>query len=126
MTILKNTTEGIYPYQRALYDKMQAGGLKQGELMLFTAGRQTGKSMVIKIMKNRMYGTITTPAKFTILDQAPVDGATWYTVSCAKEVSIWLREQSKELQYEALAHGFHFPQFDIHEKLYTMMALKWS
>ena len=126
--VMSNSTSGILPYQQALYDKIQAGGIKHGELMSFTAGRQTGKSMVIKIMKNRMYGTITTPAKFTILDQAPVDGATWYTVSCVNEVSTWLREQSKELQHSHVDNNRYFfvTKFDIHEKLYTMMALKWS
>lgn len=124
MKILKNVTEGIYPsFQQALYDKVKAGGFKLGEMVLYSAGRQTGKSML-----NQMYGSITTPAKFTILDQAPVDGATWYTVSCANEVSIWLREQSKELQHSHVDNNRYFfvTKFDIHEKLYTMMALKWS
>ena len=119
--VMSNTTSGILPYQQALIDHRLMGGFKRGEMALcYSAGRQTGKSML-----NQMYGSITTPAKFTILDQAPVDGATWYTVSCATEVSIWLREQPKELHHEALAHG-HWPQFDIHEKLYTLLALRWS
>lgn len=117
------TTSNIPSYQQTLFDKIQAGGFKHGELMLFTAGRQTGKSML-----NQMYGSMMTPAKFTILDQAPVDGATWYTVSCAKEVSIWLREQSKELQHSHIDNNRYFfvTKFDIHEKLYTMMAVKWG
>lgn len=98
------------------------GGFKHGELMLFTAARRTGKSML-----NQMYGPITIPKhKFEINAKAEVDGATWYTVSCTKEISEWLRSQPKELRHALTAPGFHFPQFDIHEKLYTMMALKWS
>ena len=113
----------VLPYQQTLIDKMQAGGFKQGELMLFAAGRQTGKSML-----NQVYGSMMTPAKFTILDQAPVDGATWYTVSCANEVSTWLREQSKELQHSHIDNNRYFfvTKFDIHEKLYTLLALRWS
>jgi archaellum biogenesis ATPase FlaH len=112
----------MYTYQHALYDKLQAGGFKQGEIMLFAAGRQTGKSMF-----NQMYGSMMKPVtEFEITAKAEVDGATWYTVSCTKDISEWLRSQSRELQYEALAHGFHFPQFDIHEKLYILLALKWS
>lgn len=123
MTILKNTTEGIYPYQKALYDKIQAGGFKHGEIMILSAGRQLGKSML-----NQMYRSMMTPAKFSILDRAQVDGATWYTVSCVKEVSMWLRDQSKELQYSHIDKNWtiYNNKFDIHEKLYTILALKWS
>ena len=113
----------MYPYQTALLDKLNQGGVKQGEIMLFAAGRRTGKSML-----NQWFGSMTTPAKFSILNQAQVDGDTWYTVKCTKEVSAWLREQSKELQYSHIdARWFtHTNQFDIHEKLYTLLALKWS
>jgi hypothetical protein len=97
------------------------GGFKHGELMLFAAGQQTGKSML-----NQMYGTFPTIAQFSITAKAEVDGDTWYTVICSREVSEWLRSQSRELWYEPLAHGFHFTQFDIHEKLYTLLALRWS
>jgi hypothetical protein len=53
MSILKNTTEGIYPFQQALYDKVKDGGFKRGEMFLISAGRQTGKSML-----NQMYGKL--------------------------------------------------------------------
>jgi len=101
------------------------GGFKHGELMLITAGRQTGKSMYYSYaaQKNR---SMLKSAQFSITAKAEVDGDTWYTVICSREVSEWLRSQSREWHYEALAHGFNFPQFDIHEKLYTMLALKWS
>ena len=111
----------------AIYDIETDGGFKHGELMLFAAGRQTGKSMYYSYnaLKNR---AMTKPAKFTILDQAPVDGATWYTVSCANEVSTWLREQSKELQHLHIDNNRYLfvTKFDIHEKLYTLLALRWS
>jgi len=112
----------MYTYQHALYDKLQAGGFKQGEIMLFAAGRQTGKSQI-----NQWYGSMMKPVtKFEINAKAEVDGATWYTISCTKDIGEWLRTQPKELRYEALAHRWVLSQFDIHEKLYTMLALKWS
>lgn len=115
-------TYDLLPYQQTIYDKIQAGGFKHSEINIIMSGRQTGKSML-----NQVYGSMMTPAKFTILDQAPVDGATWYTVSCATEVSIWLREQSKELQHSHIDNNrFYNTQFDIHEKLYTLLALRWS
>lgn len=117
-------TYELKPYQQALIDKMQTGGFKPGELAIFSAGRQTGKSML-----NQMYGSMTVQirkTKFVINAKAEVDGATWYTVSCNKEISAWLRDQSKEWHYETLAHGWVLSQFDIHEKLYTLLALRWS
>jgi hypothetical protein len=48
MGILKDVTEGIEPFQQLLWDKVRQGGFKQGELMLITAGRQTGKSTFLK------------------------------------------------------------------------------
>ena len=68
-------------------------------------------------------------SKFIILDHAQVDSNTWYTVSCAKEVSIWLRKQPKELQQDNFhtKWGMMYPNmYDIHERLYTMLSLKWS
>ena len=113
----------------AIYDieaMSTTGGFKHGELMLFTAGRQTGKSMLNQMYE---YGLMTVKIrrpKFEIIAKAEVDDATWYTVSCTKEISEWLRSQPKEWHYEALVHGWVLSQFDIHEKLYTMLALKWS
>lgn len=54
MQTLKNVTEGIYPsFQQALYQKVIAGGFKSSEMVLYSAGRQTGKSML-----NSLYGKI--------------------------------------------------------------------
>ena len=116
-------TYDLLPYQQALIDHLQGGGYKRGEMAIIMSGRRAGKSML-----NQVYGSMMTPAKFTILDQAPVDGATWYTVSCANEVSTWLREQSKELQHSHIDNNRYLfvTKFDIHEKLYTLLALRWS
>lgn len=79
-------------------------------------------------MFNQMYG-LPTLSKFIILDQAQVDSNIWYTVSCAREVSIWLREQPEELQRDNFhtKWGMMYPNmYDIHEKLYTMLSLKWN
>ena len=76
-----------------------------------------------------MYGQLCMPhAKFNINDQAQVDGETWYTVTCIKEVSAWIRNQPKELQYSHIDKAWteYANKFDIHEKLYTILALKWS
>ena len=65
---------------------------------------------------------------FKIQDQSVVDGEIWYTVGCCDDTSEWLRTQDQKLWHEHINNKFlvinHL--FDIHEKLYTMLALKWS
>ena len=114
----------LKPYQQALLDKISAGGFKPGELVLFS-GRQSGKSML-----NAMYGKLMEQSqpRFQIVNQAPVDGATWYTIACVPEVGAWIRTQSKELQYSHIDKNWTIYQnwFDVHEELYSMLTLKWS
>ena len=50
--MIGNVTEGIQPYQQALWDKLSQGGFNQGQMTLYTAGRRTGKSML-----NAYYGS---------------------------------------------------------------------
>jgi len=65
---------------------------------------------------------------FFIHDESVVDGKTWYTVGCYNDTSQWLRSQDRELWHEHVEQlwGVYHNTFDIHEKLYTMLALKWS
>jgi hypothetical protein len=65
---------------------------------------------------------------FKIHDQSTVDSTTWYTVSCYDDTSEWLRTQDQELWHEHIQNkwGVINHLFDIHEKLYTMIALKFS
>lgn len=70
---------------------------------------------------------------FKVLDSAIVDDATWYTVSCDKHTSMWIRETWSKLEddmwYEHIqVKTWHLykNRFDIHEKLYTMLALKYA
>ena len=53
---MKATYE-LKPYQQALFDKMQAGGFEHGELAIFSAGRQTGKSMYYSYNAQKMRNT---------------------------------------------------------------------
>ena len=76
------------------------------------------------------------PARnFRIHDRAPIDSRTWYTVSCSYEASHWLRSQSRELWHEHINTKWEVKinninninnMFDIDEKLYTILALRWS
>lgn len=68
---------------------------------------------------------------FVVLDTTKVDSQTWYTVRCTKEVGEWLRQTYKDRQddlwYEHIDKTwyFHRNKFDIHEKIYFLLSLKW-
>lgn len=66
------------------------------------------------------------PPPFRIVDQATVDDETWYTIrSYRKPVAAWVREHNPDLWVE-LTDDYPFGnQFDIHEKLFTLLALTW-
>jgi hypothetical protein len=69
---------------------------------------------------------------FKILSRSMVDGGPWYTVSCRKEVSIWLRDYYREeedkqwFQNIDQRWNINFNVFDVNESVYTMLALRWS
>jgi hypothetical protein len=53
MNILKDVTEGIEPfpllsYQQVLWNRMNQGGFKKGQMTLYSAVQQTGKSTFLK------------------------------------------------------------------------------
>ena len=67
-----------------------------------------------------------------VLDTATVDGDKWYTVSLLRDASIWLRESYAEhegtLWQERIDDRWmsNFNVLDVHEKVYTMLTLRWS
>ena len=66
---------------------------------------------------------------FKIHDESVVDGEIWYTVGCFDDTSEWLRSQDHKLWYEHIVtqmESGYYNTFDVHEKLYTMLALKWT
>lgn len=110
----------LNPYQQVLLTKLREGGFKQGEIMLFSSGRQTGKSML-----NQMYSTMTKP-KFSKEASALVDGEQWYTVRVNDQaLAAWVRTQSKQLVYDhTITSRPLFSLFDVHEKIYIMLGMK--
>jgi hypothetical protein len=81
--------------------------------------QEIDEQFMLKLMNN---------PSIKIHDRGIVDGKTWYTIGCYNDTSKWLRSQDRELWHEHVEHmwaGYH-NIFDIHEKLYTMLALKWS
>lgn len=91
----------------------------------------TSKSRRLKsnwVVLDTINMTVGSKSKYKIHSKAIVDGTTWYTVGCSPESSDWIRKQDKSLFYEHIddVWQIHLNQFDIHEKLYSMLALRWS
>ena len=87
---------------------------------------------IAKRMQDEIDEQMITPRGYNlpikIHNQSTVDGAIWYSVTCYDEASQWLRSQDPELWHEHINNkwGVINHLFDIHEKLYTMLALRWS
>ena len=97
---------------------MTALGWRKQQMNVLMARRGGGKS-VLNNTAIRMLG------------QAQVDGETWYTIQCKPSyVAGWVQEQDPALwrRHDHIDKKWyiHFNVFDMHEKLYTMMALKWK
>jgi hypothetical protein len=68
MKILKDVTEGIepspfLPYQQALWDRLSQGGFKRGQMPLYSAVQQTGKSTLNTFFQNNLCKEILLPMK---------------------------------------------------------------
>jgi hypothetical protein len=64
---------------------------------------------------------------FKIVDSGIVDGDQWYTIRLYRhECRDWIKSHKKEWQHEHLTADCFGTMFDIHEKLYTLLALKWT
>jgi len=99
---------------------IESGGFKPGEVIVMMA-RQTGKSTFIKqLIEEEAKKTI-----FATVSSELVDGEKWYTVRTSSPIiSKWIRSQDKTLQVETTAN---YPSyFDVHEKLYVMLELKFK
>lgn len=67
---------------------------------------------------------------FEILATAQVDGHPWYTISCRKEVSIWIRENGTEntewSDYVDAKWMYHRNRLDVSQEMLAMIKLRWS
>ena len=65
---------------------------------------------------------------FEVQDKVIVDGDWWYTVQVNPRVGPWIREQTPGLWYNHLTPNHYrvIDTFDLHEKIYTLLAMRWS
>lgn len=98
-------------------------GMALGELKLFSSGRQTGKSnYTVTILKARQ-----AVQRFTLLTSRVDDaGVTWHTVEIPVfEVLEWIWLQDDSMYSELKKDKWPYSQYEIHEQLFTIMALRW-
>jgi hypothetical protein len=114
----------IHPWQQDLLTKL--GGWKPGEMMLVSAGRQSGKSTLAshywQMMKQQ-------EISYSNAGKAEVDGELWYTVKCNKEAGAWIRSLPKEGNwFEHIDSQWYVYQhmFDLHERVYVQLGLKFT
>lgn len=90
--------------------------------MLALQGKGMGKSGWTNMIRD-----LTMP-DVEVLDSAQVDGQTWYTVQLSMPAREWLREQPLDEWREHIDRRYYInlSQFDVSEKMYTALQLKWS
>lgn len=97
-------------------------GFKRKEMAVFAAVQNTGKS-VWADMVNQL-----TQPNIKLIDSAEVDGKPWYTVQLNLPAQQWLRDQPVDDWYEHIDQRYYINRsvFDVSDKLYTALQLKWS
>ncbi len=69
---------------------------------------------------------------YSVLTKAVVDGDQWYTVRCSKETSVWFRatypQHENKMWFENIDQQWQLNKnvYDMHEKLYTILAMRWA
>lgn len=120
------TNTGLQTWQKDLI-----GGFKKGELVTYSAGRQTGKStFTVAALKKILDDMESLDPNFEVLTTGIVDGTPWYTISCKKDVSIWIRENGTEnsewADYIDDKWMYHRNKLDVSKEMLTLIKLRWS
>lgn len=89
-------------------------GFKSKKAIAFT-GRGAGKSTWEQMVQSMI------PPDVKLITSAVVDGEIWHTVKLTIPAAEWLRQQHKADWVE-----LEPTYFDISDRLYTLLALKWK
>ena len=94
------------------------------EMKIIMNGRNIGKSYMAQMWNT----TFAYQEYYSTLTKANVDGDLWLTVRCSQSISTWIKTQSRDMWYEHIDKEWyvHKNVFDMHEKLYTILQLKYS
>jgi hypothetical protein len=135
----------MYPFQKDLLDKITSGGVKPGQLSIFAAGRQTGKSTLTQQTIDRLMRDLNSrPIEELVLSEGRVYGARYYCVEpvggnwrdmedwCistygASTGSIWAQEVDKSTPLvNERWYGNNRKFWFRNERDRTLFILKWS
>ena len=124
------TNTSLHSWQKDALNNVY-GGIKRGELMTFSSGRQTGKSVfTVAALKKILDDMEILDPNFEVLTTGTVDGTPWYTISCKKDVSIWIRENGTEnsewVDYIDDKWMYHRNKLDVSKDMLTLIKLRWS
>ena len=86
------TAADLHSWQHNLIN--HSVGFKAGEMMVISAGRQSGKSYYNQFIQN--YLTELYSPAYEHIGEGVVDGDLWLTVKCNNETAAWVREQNKK------------------------------
>jgi hypothetical protein len=112
----------MHNFQKDLWSAIT--GSDPREMKIIMGGRQVGKSVMAQ-MWNQTYEI---GEYYTVIDRATVDHAQWYTVKCSSKISAWIKGQPEGMWYEHIDKDWMIYKntLDIHEKIYTMLQLKYG
>ena len=117
----------LEPFQQQILDHMTRF---KGRGLVQLTGRQTGKSLVNQYLQQWHSMQEAIAPNYKIISQAQVDGKPWYTISCHKEVSKWIRENGIENDswFEHIDSQWNFYKnvFDVSEEFYMIIVLKFG
>lgn len=110
----------MYEFQKDLWAALS--GSDSREMKIIMGGRQIGTSVMAQV-----WNDLRVPG-YRKVAEAEVDGNQWFTVKCTEEISSWIRSQPKNMRHEHIDKNWYVYKnmFDIHEKIYTMLQLKYG
>lgn len=109
----------MHRWQKDLWAALAGSDPK--EMKIIVGGQNVGKSYLSQYWRMR-------ETYYDILNQALVDDGQWFTVKCSEDISSWVRTQPQGMWHEHIDKRWMMYKntFDIHEKIYTLMQLKYS
>jgi hypothetical protein len=124
------TNTSLQTWQKEVLNNVY-GGIKRGELMTFSSGRQTGKTaFTAAALKKLLDDMESLDPNFEVLTTGTVDGTPWYTIACKKDVSIWIRENGAEnsewVDYIDEKWMYHRNKLDVSREMLAMIKLRWG
>lgn len=112
----------MHQWQKDLWAAL--AGSDPREMKIIMGGRQIGKSVMAQMWNQ----TFEIGEYYQKIDQAKVDDDRWFTVKCSGKISQWIKTQPNGMWHEHIDKNWTVYEniFDIHEKIYTMLHLKYG